>query len=129
VLLTLSYGVLGGIGLGLGYIVPLGHVDQVVSRQTAALITGITVEIWCGRAHHRARCRAFARVVWGFGSFTVLGIAYFILVSSSPVFMKKSPSKLSPGRWNPPLQTATATWPAMDYTLGAAPQDWQWYGL
>ncbi len=115
-LLTLSYGVLGGIGLGLGYIVPLATLIKWFPDKRG-LITGITVAGFGAGALITAPVAQ--RLIASFGvseAFTVLGIIYFILVSGSAVFLKNPPEGYR--------QRADS-----DYTLGAALKTWQWYGL
>src|SRR5258707_9656207 len=103
-LLTLSYGVLGGIGLGLGYIVPLATLIKWFPGKRG-LITGITVAGFCAGALITAPLAQ--RLIASFGvseAFTVLGIIYFILVSGSAVFLKKPPDGYRPEGWVPPGQ-------------------------
>jgi OFA family oxalate/formate antiporter-like MFS transporter len=127
-LLTLSYGVLGGIGLGLGYIVPLATLIKWFPDKRG-LITGITVAGFGAGALITAPVAQ--RLIASFGvseAFTVLGIIYFILVSGSAVFLKNPPEGYRPEGWIPPVQLQQQRADS-DYTLGAALKTWQWYGL
>ncbi|HXI69960.1 MAG TPA: OFA family MFS transporter [Verrucomicrobiae bacterium] len=127
-LLTLSYGVLGGIGLGLGYIVPLATLIKWFPDKRG-LITGITVAGFGAGALITAPVAQ--RLIASFGvseAFTVLGIIYFILVSGSAFFMKNPPDGYRPAGWNPPVKLQQQR-SGNDYTLGAALKTWQWYGL
>jgi OFA family oxalate/formate antiporter-like MFS transporter len=127
-LLTLSYGVLGGIGLGLGYIVPLATLIKWFPDKRG-LITGITVAGFGAGALITAPVAQ--RLIASLGvseTFTVLGIIYFILVSGSAVFMKNPPEGYRPAGWNPPLKQQQQR-AGNDHTLGAALKTWQWYGL
>jgi len=127
-LLTLSYGVLGGIGLGLGYIVPLATLIKWFPDKRG-LITGITVAGFGAGALITAPVAQ--RLIASFGvseAFTILGVIYFILVSGSAVFMRNPPEGYRPAGWNPPVKQQQQQ-AGNDYTLGAALKTWQWYGL
>lgn len=126
--LTLSYGVLGGLGLGLGYIIPLATLIKWFPDKRG-MITGLTVAGFGAGALITAPVAQ--RLIASFGvseTFTILGIAYFIMVSGSALFMKNPPDGYRPAGWNPPvkLQQQSAV---NDYTLGRALKTWQWYGL
>jgi OFA family oxalate/formate antiporter-like MFS transporter len=127
-LLTLSYGVLGGIGLGLGYIVPLATLIKWFPDKRG-LITGITVAGFGAGALVTAPVAQRLIASYGAsGAFTVLGIIYFILVSGSAVFMRNPPDGYRPAGWNPPVKLQQQR-SGNDYTLGAALKTWQWHGL
>src|SRR5579859_7497055 len=80
-LLTLSYGVLGGLGLGLGYIVPLATLIKWFPDKRG-LITGITVAGFGAGALVTAPVAQRLIASAGLsGTFTVLGIIYFVMVS------------------------------------------------
>ena len=123
-LLTLSYGVLGGVGLGLGYIVPLATLIKWFPDKRG-LITGITVAGFGAGALITAPVAE--RLIASFGvseTFTILGISYFILVSGSAFFMNNPPEGYRPAGWNPPLKQLQQR-TGNDYTLGAALKTWQ----
>ena len=128
VLLTLSYGVLGGLGLGLGYIVPLATLIKWFPDKRG-MITGITVAGFGAGALITAPVAG--RLISAFGvskTFTMLGVIYFILVSVAALFMKNPPEGYRPAGWNPPVKLQQQR-VGDDYTLGMALKTWQWYGL
>src|SRR5882757_2309114 len=126
-LLTLSYGVLGGIGLGLGYIVPLATLIKWFPDKRG-MITGLTVAGFGAGALITAPV-AERLISWCGVSqtFTTLGIIYFALVSGSAIFMKNPPDGYRPERWNPPLNHKQHS--GSDCSLGEALRTWQWYAL
>jgi OFA family oxalate/formate antiporter-like MFS transporter len=126
--LTLSYGLLGGLGLGLGYIIPLATLIKWFPDKRG-MITGLTVAGFGAGALITAPVAQ--RLIASFGvseTFTILGIAYFIMVSGSALFMKNPPDGYRPAGWNPPVKLQQQS-SANDYTLGRALKTWQWYGL
>ena len=126
--LTLSYGLLGGLGLGLGYIIPLATLIKWFPDKRG-MITGLTVAGFGAGALITAPVAQ--RLIASFGvseTFTILGIAYFVMVSGSALFMKNPPDGYRPAGWNPPVKLQQQS-SANDYTLGRALQTWQWYGL
>src|SRR5882757_7257032 len=82
-LLTLSYGVLGGIGLGLGYIVPVATLIKWFPDKRG-LITGITVAGFGAGALITAPVAE--RLISSVGvskTFAILGVIYLIAVSGT----------------------------------------------
>ena len=126
--LYLSYGVLGGIGLGLGYIVPVATLIKWFPDKRG-MITGLAVAGFGAGALITAPFaeRLISRV--GISqTFTTLGLIYFIAVSGSAIFMRNPPDDYRPAGWQPPLNQPQQR-SGRDYTLGAALRTWQWYGL
>lgn len=122
-----SYGLLGGIGLGLGYIVPVATLVKWFPDKRG-LITGLAVAGFGAGALITAPIAT--RLIGTIGvlnTFAALGIVYLVMVVVAALFMRDPPSGYKPAGWNPPAssrrQQATA------YTLGEALRSWQWYGL
>src|SRR5882724_2012632 len=127
-LLYLSYGVLGGIGLGLGYIVPVATLIKWFPDKRG-MITGLAVAGFGAGALVTAPIAE--RLISWIGvsqTFTALGFIYFIAVSGSAFFMKNPPDDYRPAGWQPPLNQQRQR-SGRDYTLGEALRTWQWYGL
>ncbi len=127
-LLYLSYGVLGGIGLGLSYIVPVATLIKWFPDKRG-MITGIAVAGFGAGALLTAPVAE--RLISWLGvsqTFTILGITYFIAVSGSALFMRNPPDAYRPPGWQPPVSQQQQC-SEKDYTLGAALKTWQWYGL
>jgi OFA family oxalate/formate antiporter-like MFS transporter len=127
-LLYLSYGLLGGIGLGLGYIVPVATLVKWFPDKRG-MITGLAVAGFGAGALITAPI-AERLISWvGISqTFTVLGLIYFIAVSGSAFFMKNPPDDYRPAGWQPQAG-AQQQRSGRDFTLGAALRTWQWYGL
>ncbi|MDB6114602.1 MAG: major facilitator superfamily 1 [Lacunisphaera sp.] len=126
-LFALSYGVLGGIGLGLGYIVPVATLIKWFPDKRG-LITGLAVAGFGAGAVITAPVAQ--RLIGSMGvsqTFVVLGIAYFVLVSGAAVFMRLPPHDYQPPGW----RALGGPRPDSDrgYSLGAALRTWQWYAL
>src|SRR5713226_2230461 len=126
-LLYLTYGLLGGIGLGLGYIVPLATLIKWFPDKRG-MITGLAVAGFGAGALVTAPVAQ--RLIPSVGlptTFAILGAAYLVLVTGAALFMKNPPDGYRPAGWQPPAQqTARA---ARDFTLGEALRTWQWYAL
>ncbi len=127
-LLYLSYGVLGGIGLGLGYIVPVATLIKWFPDKRG-MITGLAVAGFGAGALITAPVAQ--RLISSLGvsqTFTILGFFYFIAVSGSAIFMRNPPDGYCPAGWEPPLRQQQQH-SGQDYSLGEALKTWQWYGL
>ena len=124
--LYLTYGVIGGAGLGLGYIVPIATLVKWFPDRRG-FITGIAVAGFGAGALVTApiATRLIARV-GVLGTFATLGIAYFILVVGSAIFMVNPPRDYRPAGWTPDPARQQGI---RNLTLGEALKTWQWYGL
>ncbi|MDB6064040.1 MAG: major facilitator superfamily 1 [Pedosphaera sp.] len=127
-LLYLTYGVLGGIGLGLGYIVPVATLINWFPDKRG-MITGLAVAGFGAGALVTAPVAE--RLISRLGvsqTLTIMGGIYFIAVSGSALYMKNPPEGYRPAGWQPaPSQQQQRT--SKDYTLGEALRTWQWYCL
>ena len=125
--LYLSYGLLGGIGLGLGYIVPVATLVKWFPDRRG-MITGIAVAGFGAGALIAAPLAT--RLIAGVGplrTFAILGVVYFIAVTAAGSFMRNPPDGYNPPGWTPPVGQQSRT--AKGYTLAEATRNWQWYGL
>ena len=126
--LYLSYGVIGGIGLGFGYIGPVAVLVKWFPDKRG-LITGIAVGGFGAGALVTAPVAT--RLIQSVGvlqTFAYLGIAYILITMATGLFMKNPPDGWKPEGWSPSAiqskQRATK-----DYTLGGALKTWQWWAL
>jgi OFA family oxalate/formate antiporter-like MFS transporter len=127
-LLTLSYSVLGGIGLGLGYIVPVATLIKWFPDKRG-MITGLAVAGFGAGALITAPVAEHLISQDGvLQTFTILGIVFFIAVSGSAFFMRNPPDNYRPAGWQAPVSQQQDT-SDKDYTLGESLKTWQWYGL
>jgi OFA family oxalate/formate antiporter-like MFS transporter len=127
-LLYLTYGVLGGIGLGLGYIVPVATLIKWFPDKRG-MITGVAVAGFGAGALITAPVAQYLISRLGVSqTFITLGIVYFIAVSGSALFMRNPPDDYRPAGWQPtPGQQQRGS--VKNYRLGEALRTWQWYGL
>jgi len=127
-LLYLTYGVLGGIGLGLGYIVPVATLIKWFPDKRG-MITGIAVAGFGAGALITAPVAQHLISTVGLSqTFTTLGLIYFIAVSASALLMRNPPDGYRPAGWQPAVDQHQEP-SARDYTLGEALRTWQWYAL
>src|SRR5258708_2249137 len=126
-LLYLNFGVLGGLGLGLCYIVPVATLIKWLPDKRG-MITGLAVAGFGARALVTAPIAQ--RLLPSVGlpaTFGILGSAYLIAILGSASFMKNPPEGYRPAGWQP--AAAQRTHAAGDLTLGEALRTWQWYAL
>jgi OFA family oxalate/formate antiporter-like MFS transporter len=127
-LLWLSYGVLGGLGLGLGYIVPVATLVKWFPDRRG-LITGLAVAgFGAGAVITAPAATALIGSVGVFRTFSILGVVYFVFVVVAAQFYRNPPAGYRPAGWQPSaLQVSQRS--VHDYTLGDALRTWQWYAL
>ncbi len=126
--LYLSYGLIGGIGLGFGYIVPIAVLVKWFPDRRG-LITGIAVAGFGGGALVTAPAATYLiQSVGVLKTFAYLGIAYLVVTMSTGFFMRNPPDGWRPEGWIPSA-TQTKQRAAKDYTLGGALSTWQWWAM
>jgi OFA family oxalate/formate antiporter-like MFS transporter len=126
--LYLSYGVIGGIGLGFGYIVPVAVLVKWFPDKRG-LITGIAVGGFGAGALVTAPVAT--RLIQSVGvlrTFEYLGIAYLIVTMATALMMENPPAGWQPEGWKPSA-SLTAQRATTDYKLGGALLTWQWWAL
>ncbi|HEY3601435.1 MAG TPA: OFA family MFS transporter [Chthoniobacterales bacterium] len=126
--LYLSYGVIGGLGLGLGYIVPVAVLVKWFPDRRG-LITGIAVGgFGAGALITAPVATELIKSVGVLTTFAYLGIAYFIVAIIAAMFMRNPPEGYAPAGWTATAKQ-TAQRATVDYTLGEALKTWQWWAL
>jgi OFA family oxalate/formate antiporter-like MFS transporter len=126
--LYLSYGVIGGLGLGLGYIVPVAVLVKWFPDRRG-LITGIAVGgFGAGALITAPVATRLIQAVGVLSTFAYLGLAYFIVAIIAGLFMQNPPEGWRPPGWTPSAKEA-AHRAAHDYVLGEALTRWQWWAL
>lgn len=126
--LYLSYGLIGGIGLGFGYIVPVAVLVKWFPDKRG-LITGIAVGGFGAGALVTAPVAT--RLIQSVGvlqTFAYLGIAYLVVTMATGSLMKNPPDGWKPTGWSPSA-TQSKQRAAKDYSLGDALKTWQWWAL
>lgn len=126
--LYLSYGVIGGIGLGLGYIVPVAVLLKWFPDKRG-LITGIAVGgFGAGALVTAPVATRLLQSVGVLKTFEYLGVAYFFVLIVTGWFMQNPPAGWKPDGWSPTAKQ-TANRAARDYTFAEALGTWQWWAL
>jgi MFS transporter, OFA family, oxalate/formate antiporter len=126
--LYLSYGVIGGIGLGFSYIVPVAVLVKWFPDRRG-LITGIAVGgFGAGALVTAPVAERLIQSVGVLATFAYLGIAYLIVTVVCSNFMQNPPDGWRPAGWTPSA-AQTAERATRDYTLGQALKTWQWWAL
>jgi MFS transporter, OFA family, oxalate/formate antiporter len=126
--LYLSYGFIGGLGLGFGYIVPVAVLVKWFPDRRG-LITGIAVGGFGAGALVTAPVAA--RLIQSVGvlpTFAYLGIAYFVVAIIAGSFMQNPPEGWQPEGWTPTAKQ-TSQRATHDYILPEALKTWQWWAL
>ncbi len=126
--LYLTYGVIGGIGLGFSYIVPVAVLVKWFPDRRG-LITGVAVGGFGAGALVTAPVATHLIASVGvLPTFLYLGIAYLVVTVVCGFFMQNPPAGWKPAGWNPSA-TQTAQRAGQDYSLGDAVRSWQWWVL
>lgn len=126
--LYLSYGLIGGIGLGFAYIVPISVLVKWFPERRG-LMTGVAVGGFGAGALLTAPIAT--RLIHSVGvlqTFAWLGIAYLILTLITSYFLQNPPEGYVPEGFTLP-ETQTGSSSVSAFTLPEALKTWQWWGL
>jgi len=126
--LYLTYGVMGGIGLGMGYVVPIAVLVKWFPDRRG-LITGIAVAGFGAGSLFSAPAAGWLMLRVGLmPTFAYLGTVYAIIAISAGSFMKNPPAGWKPEGWTPSA-TQLSQRSTRDFTLGQALGTWQWWAI
>src|SRR4051812_24399514 len=126
--LYLSYGVIGGIGLGFAYIVPVAVLVKWFPDRRG-LITGIAVGgFGAGALITAPVATRLIQSVGVLSTFAYLGIAFLIVTIIAGAFMQNPPDGWKPDGWSPSALQASQR-AGHDFVLSEALKTWQWYAL
>jgi MFS transporter, OFA family, oxalate/formate antiporter len=129
-LLVLGYGVLGGFGLGMAYIVPIAMLQKWFPDKRG-LITGLAVGGFGFGAVLTAPIAQRlidANPQVPTSAFLILGIGYLVLSLAGCAFFRNPPQGYHvPGYV--PKTSGRVVDSGRDYTQGEALRTWQWYAL
>ena len=126
--LYLSYGVIGGVGIGFAYIIPIAVLVKWFPDKRG-LMTGIAVGGFGAGALITAPVAThLIHSVGVLKTFLYLGITFLIVSVICGYFMQNPPEGYKPQGWEPSaaLKKHEA---ATDFTLGQALSTWQWWAL
>jgi OFA family oxalate/formate antiporter-like MFS transporter len=126
--LYMTYGVIGGIGLGFAYIVPI-YVLVKWFPDRRGLMTGIAVGGFGAGALITAPIAT--KLIQSIGvlhTFAYLGIAYAVVSVAAGYFLQNPPEGWLPEGWKP-VQKNQAQKDTGDFTLAGALKTWQWWAL
>lgn len=126
--LYLTYGIIGGTGLGMGYVVPIAVLVKWFPDRRG-LITGIAVAGFGAGSLISAPAAGWLMQHTGvMPTFAYLGIAYGIVAVASGAFMQNPPEGWKPEGWAPTAAQVSQR-SDRDFTLGEALGTWQWWVL
>ena len=127
-ILYLTYGLMAGIGIGLGYIVPVATLIKWFPDKRG-FITGIAVAgFGAGALVTAPIAKQLVQGVGLFPTFAILGILYLVMVVGAALFMKNPPEGWTPEGWEPEEEESGER-TGVDYELRGALKTWQWYAL
>ncbi|HXC30837.1 MAG TPA: OFA family MFS transporter [Verrucomicrobiae bacterium] len=124
----LGYGLITGIGMGMGYICPVATLVKWFPDMRG-LMTGVAV---CGYGFGALIMSPFA--AWAIthhglpATFSTLGVVYLIVVVVTAQFYANPPQGWRPAGWEPRTAVAKAA-SAVDFTVSEAMGTWQFYLL
>jgi MFS transporter, OFA family, oxalate/formate antiporter len=128
-LLYLTYGIVAGTGIGLGYIVPIATLIKWFPDKRG-VITGIAVAgFGAGALVTAPIAKRLISSVGVFETFAILGVAYMIVVVAAAQALRNPPEGWRPEGWEPPPAEATTDSSGRDFPFGEAVRTWQWYAL
>jgi MFS transporter, OFA family, oxalate/formate antiporter len=127
-LLYLGYGVIGGTGLGMGYIVPIAVLVKWFPERRG-LITGIAVGGFGAGALIAAPIAGkLMQSVGLMPTFAWLGVTYGTVAVLSGLFMRNPPEGWRPAGWQPTAAQLSQR-SDRDFALGESLRTWQWWAL
>jgi OFA family oxalate/formate antiporter-like MFS transporter len=127
-LLYLTYGVIAGIGIGLGYIVPIATLIKWFPDKRG-VITGIAVAgFGAGAVLTAPIAKSLVSSAGVFETFAILGVIYAVLVIGAAFFIKNPPEDYKPEGWEPE-KAEKGDRSGRDFEFGQAIKTWQWAAL
>jgi len=127
-ILYLTFGIIGGIGIGLGYIVALAMLIKWFPERRG-FITGLAVAGFGAGALITSPVAATLITSVGLGmTFLYLGIAYLVVIVIVAQFFRSAPEGYAPAGWTPTTRQRTDR-SMREYTLPEALRLPRWYVL
>ncbi|MBI3965315.1 MAG: OFA family MFS transporter [Chloroflexi bacterium] len=126
--LYLTFGILGGTGRTLGYIVPVATLVKWFPDQRG-LLSGLALGAYSAGALIAAPALTLLIAAAGVQvTMLVLGLTSLLLVVSASCLLENPPEGYRPAGWVPSREQL-AERSGCDYTVGEALRTWQWYAL
>ncbi len=126
--LYLTYGVIGGIGLGFAYIVPISVLVKWFPDRRG-LMTGIAVGgFGIGALIVAPIATSLIHNIGVLPTFSYLGITYLVAAVASSFFLQNPPDGWLPAGWTP-VQKQQKSSTIKIFTLSEALKTWQWWAL
>lgn len=126
--LYFGYGILGGIGMGMGYITPVATLVKWFPDRRG-LMTGVAVAGYGAGALIMSPIAARTIVSLGIpATFAILGVAYLILVVASAQYYANPPQGYRPAGWEPTSAVSKAA-TTSNFTVKEAMSTWQFWLL
>src|SRR5436309_1598320 len=127
-ILYLTFGIIGGVGIGLGYIVALAMLIPWFPDRRG-FITGLAVAgFGAGALITGPVAASLINSVGVSNTFIYLGIAYFVVIIIVAQFFRRAPQGFAPTGWTPSTRQQ-ANRSVREYTLGEALKLPRWYVL
>jgi OFA family oxalate/formate antiporter-like MFS transporter len=121
--LYFSYGFLGGIGMGMGYITPVATLTKWFPDKRG-LMTGVAVAGYGAGALIMSPFAARALAAYGVpATFATLGVVYLILVVAAAQIYANPPAGWTVPGWQPKAAASKAS--TYDYSVREAMRTWQ----
>lgn len=125
-LLYICYGVIGGIGLGIGYITPVSTLVKYFPEKrgfaTGLAIMGFGFASLIAGPVMQILTASFGLVE----NFLILGCVYAVIMSASSAYLAPPPQPVNILHAAKSTAAKPATW---QYTVGEAMKDWKFYAL
>ncbi len=126
--LYVSYGLIGGVGVGFAYIVPVAVLLKWFPDRRG-LITGIAVGgFGAGALIVAPLATQLIRSAGVLNTFAYLGVGYLVVTVAGGLFMHNPPDGWKPEGWEP-TRLEISQRAGHDYTLGEALKTWQFFAL
>lgn len=128
-MLYVTFGIIGGIGIGAGYVCPLATCVKWFPDKKG-LITGLAVAgFGLGGMVFAPVANALKDSVGLMESFAYLGVIYGVCVVLGAQLLQNPPAGYKPAGWNPPAPVSGKAAVATDYTTGEMVKTPQFYTM
>lgn len=117
-LLYLSYGAIGGAGVGFAYVTPIATIVKWFPDKRG-MMTGVAV--FGFGAGSLIFAPLAAKLIASYGvlsTFAILGVIFIVLVAGAAQMLQNPPAGYKPAGWNPPEPKVKVSRKSEDYTPG-----------